>query len=84
MSKFDDLTAKLAAKGAGDPAGLARYIGEHKYGHAGFAALQAAGRARHHAEHDSGGSGSRAAAEPMPPRMLEAARLVARLPILPV
>lgn len=46
MSRFDDLKAKLAAKGATDPAGLARYIGDKKYGKAGMAALQAAGRAK--------------------------------------
>ncbi|HWB38466.1 MAG TPA: HK97 family phage prohead protease [Rugosimonospora sp.] len=41
---WDALVAKLRAKGARDPEGLARYIGRKKYGHAGFAALQAAGR----------------------------------------
>lgn len=53
---FDALEAALAAKGARNPAGLARYIGQKKYGHAGFAALAAAGRAKHNAMH-GGGSG---------------------------
>jgi hypothetical protein len=85
MSRFDELKAQLAAKGATDPDGLARYIGEHKYGHPGFAALQAAGQAKKKAMHDSE-AGNRVAvqADPMLPRMLEAARLVAQLPILPL
>lgn len=84
MSRFTDLQAELAAKGAADPAGLARYIGEHKYGHPGFAALQAAGQAKRRATHDSGSGGERAQAEPMQPRMLQAARLIASLPVLPI
>lgn len=44
---WDALVAELAAKGAADPEGLARYIGRKKYGKAGFAALQAAGRHKH-------------------------------------
>lgn len=44
MSRFDDLTAALAAKGASDPAGLAAVIGRRKYGRAGMKALAAAGR----------------------------------------
>lgn len=51
---FDNLAAALAAKGARNPAGLARYIGQKKYGHAGFAALAAAGRAKREAMHGSG------------------------------
>lgn len=43
-SKFDTLATKLAAKGAHNPKALAAYIGRKKYGHAGFAALAAAGR----------------------------------------
>ena len=49
---FDELTAMLAAKGASDPAGLAAHIGRKKYGHAGFQALAAAGRAKRDAMHD--------------------------------
>lgn len=45
---FKKLEAALAAKGARNPGGLARYIGRKKYGHEGFAALQAAGRKAHH------------------------------------
>lgn len=57
---FDKLEAALAAKGARNPAGLARYIGQKKYGHAGFAALAAAGRAKRKAM--SGGGGGRSLA----------------------
>lgn len=85
MSRFDDLKATLATKGAADPAGLAAYIGEHKYGREGFAALRAAGQARRKAIHGDEGDESRAvAAASLPPRMLEAARRVAKLPILPL
>lgn len=41
---FQKLKGELAAKGDRNPGGLARYIGEKKYGKAGFKALQAAGR----------------------------------------
>lgn len=47
MSRFDELKARLAAKGARDPAGLAAYIGRKKYGRGGMAALAAAGRKAH-------------------------------------
>lgn len=57
MSRFSELSARLAAKGAHNPDALAAYIGRKKYGHAGFAALAAAGRATHKAAH-----GGRAAA----------------------
>jgi hypothetical protein len=83
MSKFDDLTAQLAAKGATDPAALAAHIGRKKYGHAGLQALQAAGIAKQHAGYDTG-MASRAVDPKMPPNMLEAARLVAALPVLPI
>lgn len=43
-AKFNALKAKLAAKGASDPAALAAYIGRKKYGKAGFAALAAKGK----------------------------------------
>lgn len=79
MSRFDDLTAELAAKGAGNPAGLARYIGQHQYGREGFRALQAAGRAKHTAA-----SSNRAAEPLLPERMLQATRLLADLPVLPL
>lgn len=46
MSRFSDLSAKLAAKGAHDPDALAAYIGRKKYGKAKFAVLAAAGRSR--------------------------------------
>jgi len=36
---FKKLEGQLAAKGATNPGGLARFIGEKKYGKAGFAAL---------------------------------------------
>lgn len=86
-SRFGELEGALAAKGAADPGGLAHYIGVHRYGHEGFKALQAAGRALHHAG-TGGGVGGERAADPsmpsMPPRLLEAARLAAQLPVLPV
>lgn len=44
MSRFSDLSAKLAAKGAHNPDALAAYIGRRKYGREGMAALAAAGR----------------------------------------
>lgn len=44
MSRFSDLSAKLAAKGAHDPDALAAYIGRKKYGKAAMAAMAAAGR----------------------------------------
>lgn len=77
MSRFDDLTTELAAKGASDPAGLARYIGQHKYGHEAFGALQAAGRTKHKAA-------ANREAEPLPDRMLQATRMLADLPVLPL
>lgn len=40
---FDALKAKLAAKGATDPGGLAATIGRKKYGKAGMKALAKAG-----------------------------------------
>lgn len=80
MSRFNDLTAELAAKGAGNPAGLARYIGQHKYGRESFRALQAAGRVKHR----TASSSSNRAAEPLPERMLQATRLLADLPVLPL
>ncbi|HEX3647723.1 MAG TPA: hypothetical protein VHV49_04805, partial [Pseudonocardiaceae bacterium] len=83
-SRFSELEGALAAKGAADPGALAHYIGVHKYGKEGFKALQAAGRAKHHAENDGGEAGSRAADPTLPPNMLEAARLIASLPVLPV
>lgn len=83
-SRFSDLEAALAAKGAADPGALAAHIGREKYGKEGFKALAAAGRARHHAEHGDGGSGSRAAEPAMPPNLLAAARLIGQLPVLPV
>lgn len=43
---FRKLKARLAAKGAADPAALAAYIGRKKYGRAGMAALSAKGRAK--------------------------------------
>lgn len=44
---FDKLKAMLAARpGVTDPGGLARTIGEKKYTKPGFAALEAAGRAK--------------------------------------
>lgn len=82
-SRFTDLEGALSAKGATNPGGLAHFIGVHKYGRESFKALQAAGRARHHAEHGNE-EGSRAADPVMAPRMLEAARLVAKLPVLPL
>lgn len=48
MSRFSELSHRLAAHGAHNPDALAAYIGRKKYGHAGFAALSAAGRAAHH------------------------------------
>lgn len=53
---FDKLEAALAAKGARNPAGLARYIGQKKYGRAGFATLAAAGRAKREAMSGGGRS----------------------------
>jgi HK97 family phage prohead protease len=50
MSRFNELAARLAAKGAHDPGALAAYIGRKKYGRAGMAALAAKGRGVHHAE----------------------------------
>lgn len=47
MSRFSDLSAKLAAKGAHDPDALAAYIGRKKYGRQAFAAMAAAGRHMH-------------------------------------
>jgi len=44
--RFRDLSAKLAAKGARSPDGLAAYLGRKKYGEQRFAALAADGRAR--------------------------------------
>lgn len=41
---FDKLKAKLAAKGATDPAGLAATIGRKKFGKAGMAALATGGQ----------------------------------------
>lgn len=41
---FRKLKKQLAAKGARNPGGLARYIGQRKYGKAGFAAKTTAGR----------------------------------------
>lgn len=46
MSRFSRLSAQLAAHGAHNPDALAAYIGRKKYGHAGMAALAAAGRAK--------------------------------------
>lgn len=43
---FDKVEAEVAAEGAADPAALAAYIGRKKYGRAGMAALEAAGRAK--------------------------------------
>jgi HK97 family phage prohead protease len=48
-SRFSELSARLRAKGAHDPDALAAFIGRKKYGVAGFKALAAAGRRRHHA-----------------------------------
>lgn len=57
MSRFSDLSAKLAAKGAHDPDALAAYIGRKKYGKTAMQAMAAAGRrsedlavALHHGE----------------------------------
>lgn len=86
-SRFGELEGGLAAKGAADPGGLAHYIGVHKYGEEAFKALQAAGRAKHHAEQggqDNGETASRSAGAVMGPNMLAAARLIAALPVLPV
>lgn len=47
MSRFEELAAKLAAKGAHDPNALAAYIGRRKYGREGMAALAAAARDKH-------------------------------------
>lgn len=41
---FKKLTAKLAAKGARNPKGLAAYIGRKKYGKKGMTAKAVAGR----------------------------------------
>lgn len=57
MSRFDELKARLAAKGAHDPAALAAYIGRKKYGKAGFAALAKAGRKAHGRSYEEGLSG---------------------------
>lgn len=54
MSRFSQLSDALAAKGAHNPDALAAYIGAKKYGHAGFLAMAAKGRAKkaaHQAEH---------------------------------
>jgi hypothetical protein len=51
MSRFSRLSDQLAAKGTADPDALAAYIGRHKYGRAGMAALSAAGRAKKKAVH---------------------------------
>jgi hypothetical protein len=86
MSRFDELTAELAAKGATDPAGLARHIGMRKYGAEGFKALQAAGRARR--RHSTGtrsvcpSCAALRAAEPT--RAARVAAMVANLPVLPL
>lgn len=42
--RFKTLTAKLAAKGAKNPKGLAAYIGRKKYGKKKMADMAAAGR----------------------------------------
>ena len=46
MSRFKQLSAKLAARGAHNPDALAAYIGRKKYTRAGMAAMAAAGRAK--------------------------------------
>jgi ATP-dependent Clp endopeptidase proteolytic subunit ClpP len=51
---FNALKARLAAKGAHNPGGLAAYIGRKKYGRAGMAAKAAAGRAAHKATDHTG------------------------------
>jgi len=50
---FKALESELAARGAANPGGLARYIGIKKYGHARFAAMAAAGRHKAHAGHSN-------------------------------
>lgn len=44
--RFAKLTAKLAERGAENPAALSAYIGRKKYGSERFAKLSAAGRHR--------------------------------------
>lgn len=56
MSRFSELSAKLAAKGAHNPDALAAYIGRKKYTRAGFAALAAKGRAKKAVKHSMGRS----------------------------
>lgn len=82
-SRFSDLEAALAAKGAVDPGGLAHHIGVHKYGREGFMALQAAGRARHHSEHDAGHDGGERSTGELS-RIERVAALAASLPVLPL
>jgi len=45
--RFAALKARLAARGAQNPAALAAFIGRRKYGKQRFQALAAAGRRRH-------------------------------------